>query len=173
MGVCCEGRGAVVHRVKPRTGQESVWDYPRPPRIESTSRHLRIEMSDQVIAQTTRAIRVLETSHPPVYFLPPEDILPGVLRPRRGISFCEWKGQAVYFDVHSGDRVAPRAAWSYPNPNGRARALAGYMAFYAEPMDRCLVDGELVTPQPGSFYGGWITKDVVGPFKGAPGTEGW
>jgi uncharacterized protein (DUF427 family) len=160
-------------RQKPKAGHESVWDYPRPPRIELTRRRLAVEFGGVVIADTTRGYRVLETSHPPVYFFPAEDVRRGALRRAKGTSLCEWKGQAVYFDVVSGGKVAERAAWSYPNPTRGAREIASYVAFYAGPMDRCIVDGETVVPQPGLFYGGWITADLEGPFKGAPGTEGW
>jgi uncharacterized protein (DUF427 family) len=162
-----------ARRVAPGPGQESVWDYPRPPRIEATGGRLRVELAGKVVADTTRGFRVLETSHPPVYFFPPDDIRPGALRPARGTSLCEWKGLAVYYDVVSEEHVAPRAAWSYLRPTPEANAIGGYVAFYAGPMDQCTVDGEIVTPQPGAFYGGWITQDVVGPFKGGPGTEGW
>ncbi|NNE42792.1 MAG: DUF427 domain-containing protein, partial [Gemmatimonadetes bacterium] len=148
-------------------------DYPRPPRIEPTGRRLRVEFNGSVVAETERGFRVLETSHPPVYFFPPEDVTPGVLVASPGNTFCEWKGAAVYHDVAVGDRVAARAAWSYPVPTPDARDIAGYVAFYARRMHRCTVDGRPVTPQPGAFYGGWITDDLVGPFKGSPGTEGW
>jgi uncharacterized protein (DUF427 family) len=121
-----------------------------------------------VIARTTRALRVLETSHPPVYYLPLSDVLGGALEPIARATHCEFKGQARYFDVRSGERVAPSAAWSYDDG-----PLAGRVAFYAGRMDACFVDDERVTPQAGSFYGGWITSDLAGPFKGEPGTEGW
>jgi uncharacterized protein (DUF427 family) len=126
-----------------------------------------------LLADTRRALRVLETSHPPVYYLPPDAIRLDCLRPIERTSFCEWKGQARYFDVVVAERAAPAAAWAYPHPLPAFAALRDYVAFYAQLMDRCLVDGETVTPQPGGFYGGWITRDIVGPFKGAPGTHGW
>lgn len=160
-------------RVEPGTGQESVWDYPRPPRLEPTGELVEVELGGRTIARTTRALRVLETSHPPTYYLPVEDFEPGALRAVDGGSFCEWKGQAAYFDVVSGDRVAERAAWHYPEPTRRFEALRGHVAVYPGLMDRCLVDGEVVQAQPGGFYGGWITSRVVGPFKGEPGTMGW
>jgi uncharacterized protein (DUF427 family) len=167
--------GPVIRRKpgRPGPGQESVWDYPRPPRIEPTARHLRIELGGDTVAETRNALRVLETSHPPTYFFPPGDVGVRVLRRTRASTVCEWKGRAVYFDVAGGARVAPGAAWSYPEPTDGAEALAGYVAFYAGPMDRCTVDGEVVTPQEGGFYGGWITSDLVGPFKGGAGTLGW
>lgn len=162
-----------VHRVHPEPGQESVWDYPRPPRVEPTDRHLRVVLGGEVVAETRRAVRVLETAHPPVYYFPPEDVLPGALREGRGTSLCEWKGLARYLDVEAGGVVRPRAAWSYPAPLPGYEAIRDHVAFYPQAMDECTVDGERVTPQPGGFYGGWITPEVVGPFKGEPGTEGW
>ena len=162
-----------MRRERPGPGQESVWDYPRPPSLEPTRRRIRIVVGGQTIVDTTSAWRVLETSHPPGYYIPPDDIRPGVLVPADGGSFCEWKGRAEYLSVRVGGRERPSAAWTYPNPIPRFAPIAGYVAFYAGPMDRCLVDDEVVTPQPGGFYGGWITADVVGPFKGGPGTTGW
>lgn len=153
--------------------RESVWDYPRPPLLEPTPKRLTIVFAGTVIAETTSAYRVLETSHPPNYYLPPDAIAPGVLRPVPGASWCEWKGQAHYFDVVVGTATAPRAAWGYDAPTPGFAAIAGYVAFYAGAMDQCLVDDEVVTPQPGGFYGGWITSDLDGPFKGGPGTQGW
>lgn len=149
-------------------GQESVWDYPRPPRIERTSKELAVHFGDTEIARTTAGQRVLETSHPPTYYLPLADVRSGVLRKAEGQTLCEFKGQATYYDVVVGDRVAPRAAWGY-----RDGPLADHVAFYAGPMDRCTVDGVVVTPQEGGFYGGWITPDLAGPFKGGPGTRFW
>lgn len=157
--------------VKP--GEESVWDYPRPPRLEPVAERLRVILGGAVIAETQAGFRVLETSHPPTYYLPPEDVAPGTLAdPRRG-GICEWKGQAVLFDVLGGGRRATAAAWSYPDPTPDFRRIAGYVAFYAAPMDACFVGAARVTPQPGTFYGGWITPGIVGPFKGGPGTMGW
>lgn len=161
------------HRIKPGSGQESVWDYPRPPRLENCAKRIRIIFNGGVIADTVRAKRVLETSHPPVYYLPPEDIAMAHLAPGKGSSFCEWKGCAHYYEVVCGDRRAPRAAWSYPNPTPTFATIKNHVAFYCAPLDACLVGGEQARPQPGGFYGGWITDDVVGPFKGAPGTAGW
>lgn len=160
-------------RIAPGPGQESVWDYPRPPRLEPTSERVRVEFNGMVIAETTRALRVLETSHPPVYYIPPEDVRMEYLRPARGQSFCEWKGAARYYSVQVGERVAESAGWYYPQPSGAYAALRDAIAFYPGKMDACYVEGERVQPQPGNFYGGWITRDVVGPFKGEPGTMGW
>lgn len=159
--------------IPPGPGQESVWDYPRPPRLEVSSKSIQIIFNGVTIADTHRAMRVLETSHPPSYYIPPEDIqMPYLIATQRG-SFCEWKGQACYYTVAVGDRTAPDVAWSYPNPSEAFAALKDYVAFYISPMDACLVDGEQAQPQPGNFYGGWVTADIVGPFKGEPGTWGW
>jgi uncharacterized protein (DUF427 family) len=157
----------------PGQGQESVWDYPRPPRVEPTGELVQIRLGGEVVARSTRTLRVLETSHPPTYYFPPDDVASAHLRPASGGSLCEWKGGATYFDVVVGDRVAAGAAWTYPNPSPAFRALRNHVAFYAGRMDACFVDGETVTPQEGDFYGGWITSHVVGPFKGPPGTTGW
>jgi uncharacterized protein (DUF427 family) len=154
-------------------GQESVWDYPRPPRLERTSARLEVELGGVVVASTTDGWRVLETSHPPTYYLPAETFLPGVLRTTAGSSVCEWKGAASYFDLVSGAVVAPRAGWTYPTPTTGFAPIAGAVAVLAGHVDRCSVDGETVVPQPGGFYGGWITASVVGPFKGIPGSMGW
>jgi len=154
---------------------ESVWDYPRPPRLELSSKRIRVVLGGAVIADTTRAHRVLETSHPPVYYIPREDVAPGSLEPSRGRStFCEWKGVASYLDVIGGDgRRAARAAWTYADPVPSFEAIRDAVALYPAAMDECTVDGELVEAQDGDFYGGWITSDIVGPFKGRPGTFGW
>lgn len=159
--------------VKPRAGQESVWDYPRPPRVENVSSRIRVMLGGVVIADSVRSYRVLETSHPPVYYVPRDDVRAGALMPSAGTTFCEWKGRAEYFDVVGGARIARRAAWSYSDPDPGVDAIRGAVAFYAHLMDECTVDGERVTPQPGGFYGGWITSNIVGPFKGSPGTGGW
>jgi uncharacterized protein (DUF427 family) len=153
--------------------QESVWDYPRPPRLEPVSQRLRVVLDGKIIADTTRGHRVLETSHPPVYYIPPDDIAAGAVAPVPGSSLCEWKGAAGYFDVVGPVTRVPRAAWTYRSPQPAFRAIAGHVAFYAGPMDACYVDDERVVPQPGGFYGGWITARVAGPFKGEPGTQGW
>ena len=157
----------------PGPRQESVWSYPRPPRLERTPRLIEVWLGGQLIAQTRAAFRVLETSHPPTYYLPAEAFAPGVLRPAPGGSVCEFKGEATYWTLVSGSRVAGAAGWSYESPTPAFAEMAGHVAVYAGRMDECRVDGERVTPQPGGFYGGWITGDVVGPFKGEPGTWGW
>jgi len=154
-------------------GQESVWDYPRPAIAEPTRRHVRIEHRGIVIAETRRPVRTLETSHPPSWYIPPDDVTQRVLRRSDRRSFCEWKGEAIYWHVDLGDTVLRDVAWSYPNPTPAFAALRDHLAFYAAPFDRCTVDGEVVRAQPGGFYGGWITADLAGPFKGGPGSMGW
>jgi uncharacterized protein (DUF427 family) len=165
------GSGA-SRRVEPGPGQESVWDYPRPPRVEAVRDRIRIELGGRVIADTTDALRVLETSHPPVYYLPREAFT-AELSPAPGASFCEFKGAARYLTLTAGATRAEGAAWTYPSPSPGYEALAGRVAVYPSRMDRCEVAGETVTPQEGDFYGGWITSKVVGPFKGGAGTLGW
>lgn len=159
--------------IPPGPGQESVWDYPRPPRVERTGRLVEVEVGVRVVASTTDAWRVLETSHPPTYYLPREAFEPGTLRETHGATWCEWKGSATYYDLVTADGVARRAAWSYLRPAPGYEVLAGAVAVNPAQVDRCTVDGQQVEPQAGGFYGGWITTDVVGPFKGAPGTAGW
>ncbi|MEP9363074.1 DUF427 domain-containing protein [Nocardioides sp. CN2-186] len=152
---------------------ESVWDYPRPPRVEPSSELVEIELGGRVVASTRTSWRVLETSHPPTYYLPRAAFAAGTLRPAVGRSWCEWKGQASYVDLVADDVVASRAGWFYELPSPGFEVIAGAIAVMPGLVDRCTVDGEVVVPQPGSFYGGWITSRVVGPFKGAPGTSGW
>ena len=154
-------------------GQESAWDYPRPPRLEATTAHLVVVLDGETIADTRRGYRVLETSHPPNYYFPPDDVAPGALVPSNAGSFCEWKGRAHYFDVRVGERVERDAAWAYGTPSPAFAAIRDHVAFYAGRVDACFVDGKRVDPQSGGFYGGWITSTVVGPFKGGPGTRGW
>ncbi|MCC4247364.1 DUF427 domain-containing protein [Microbacterium testaceum] len=156
-----------------RPGQESVWDYPRPPRVERVAARVQIDFGGIRIVDTDDVVRVLETSHPPVYYLPIA-AFGDALTLGEGASFCEFKGRARYFDVHGGaGAVAERAGWNYPDPMPGYEVLSDRVAVYAAPMDRCLVAGETVRPQPGGFYGGWVTDDVAGPFKGVPGSTGW
>ncbi len=150
-----------------------MWDYPRPPRLEPSSRRVTVHLGGVVILETTRAVRVLETSHPPSWYLPAADFAPGALQPGTGSSFCEFKGAAVYWDVVGGDQRRKAAAWSYPQPIAGFESLVDHVSLYPGRMDLCTIDGEMVRPQDGGFYGGWITADVVGPFKGGPGTAGW
>lgn len=152
---------------------EDVWSYPRPPAVVPSTEHVVVELGGRVLADTRSALRVLETSHPPTYYLPLTDVDESLLRPVAGGTWCEWKGLASYFDLVSGDRVVPSGAWTYPEPTAGFEALRGHLALYPGRVDRCTVDDEQVQAQPGDFYGGWITSRVSGPFKGAPGTLGW
>jgi len=155
-------------------GQVSVWDFPRPAVAEPVGSHVVIEHHSVIVADTRRAVRTLETSHPPSYYIPRDDIAMDVLRQAGGGgSFCEWKGVAHYWDVVVDGEVLSRVGWSYPAPTPNFDFLRGHIAFYAAPFDRCTVDGQTVLPQPGGFYGGWITADLAGPFKGGPGSMGW
>ena len=149
----------------PTHPQEYVRDYPRPPRLEPTPKRLEVIFAGKTIASTNEGYRVLETTHPPVYYFPPSDIDSSSLIPNPSTSFCEWKGTATYYNVTVNDRSARKAAWTYRDPTTGYVEIKNYVAFYAGPMDECLVDGERVTPQPGGFYGGWITKDILGTFK--------
>ncbi|NBC16766.1 MAG: DUF427 domain-containing protein [Bacteroidetes bacterium] len=162
-----------TRRIEPGPNQESVWDYPRPPALEPVDERIRVVFNGVTIADTTRAQRVLETSHPPVYYIPPEDIQMEHLSETRRTSHCEWKGRARYYDIEVGDRRAEHAAWGYPEPTPRFADVAGYLAFYPSQMDACYVGDEQAEAQEGDFYGGWITDKVVGPFKGGAGTWGW
>ena len=145
-----------MKRVEPGPGQESVWDYPRPPRLEPSECHVVVELAGVTIADTTASLRVLETSHPPVFYVPRADIAPDALVLAERRTWCEFKGVATYFTVVAAGRIEPDAAWTYPSR-----------------MDACFVDDERVQAQEGDFYGGWITSGVVGPFKGSVGTYTW
>jgi uncharacterized protein (DUF427 family) len=152
---------------------ESVWDYPRPPRVEPSTRRIRVVVGGVTVADTTRAFRVLETSHPPGYYIPPEDVRSEYLRSSRRTSHCEFKGRASYYDLAVGERVVPDAAWYYADPAPGYEAIRDHLAFYPGRVDACFVDDEQVQAQEGDFYGGWLTSGIVGPFKGGPGTAGW
>ncbi len=156
-----------------RPGQLSVWDFPRPPAVEQWHERVVLRLGGRVIAETTEAWCVLETSHPPTYYLPPTAFTAGVLRPARGTSYCEWKGEATYLDLVAGDVVAERVAWTYPDPTPAFAMLLDHVSLYPAALEAVSVDGVEVEPQPGGFYGGWITPRVAGPFKGSPGTLGW
>lgn len=159
--------------VAPGPGQESVWDFPRPPRLESVPERIAVAFAGRTVAETTRGVRVVETAGAPVYYFPPADVELGCLRPSRRASDCEWKGRAAYWHVTVGDRTAEDAAWSYPAPFPSYAALRDYVAFFAGRMDACHVGTEQVTPQPGEVYGGWVTGSLTGPIKGEPGSELW
>jgi uncharacterized protein (DUF427 family) len=157
---------------QPGAGEESVWDYPRPPQLAADHREVIVRWNGREVARTRHAIRVLETAHPPSFYLPWDDVARHLLRPAPGSSFCEWKGPACYWSLVDGERQLPEVGWSYPRPLAHAAALSRCVAFYAAALD-CEVGGFKVTPQPGGFYGGWITPEVIGPFKGDPGSQGW
>lgn len=160
-------------RIEPGPGQESVWDYPRPPRLERTDQRVRVVHAGVTVADTVAAWRVLETSQAPAFYLPPVDVDLDLLHPGGGQSFCEWKGVASYLDLRVGDAVAPAAVWTYRAPTLAFASIVDHLAFYPQRVDGCFVGDEQVDPNGGDFYGGWITDEVVGPFKGAAGTRGW
>lgn len=157
----------------PRAPVESAWDYPRPPRLEREPRPITVTFGGVLVCRTTAAWRVLETSHPPTYYLPKWDFAAGTLRQAVGASYCEWKGWARYLDVVAGERVAPGAAWEYPMPTHPYEPLVEHVGVYCAAMDCCMIGGEIAEAQPGGFYGGWVTSWVSGPFKGGPNTSGW
>ncbi|GIF44183.1 DUF427 domain-containing protein [Actinoplanes xinjiangensis] len=152
---------------------ESVWDYPRPPRLERAAARVTVVHAGLVVVDSEHCWRALETSHPPVYYVPRDDIADGVLEAAAGESYCEFKGIAGYWDLVVGEARVQRAGWSYERPSPAYAAIAGAVAFYPSRVDECRVGGEPVRPQEGDFYGGWITADITGPFKGGPGTRGW
>lgn len=164
----------MMHKVKPGHGQESVWDYPRPPALEKVGEEILIVHHGHEIARSVAAFRVLETSHPPVYYIPQSDINMDLLAldPDKK-TYCEWKGHAVYWDLSIEGQGIPSVAWSYPDPVQRFSEIRDYLAFYPSKVDECFVAGERVKAQQGDFYGGWITSKIVGPFKGGAGTWGW
>lgn len=160
-------------RISPGPGQESVWDYPRPPAIETSPRHVVIMFNGIKLADTHQAKRILETSHPPVYYLPPEDIQMKYLISTQKATFCEWKGIASYYSITVGEQTVENAAWSYASPTPGFSQIQNHIAFYPSRMEACYLDQEKVSAQLGDFYGGWITSDIVGPFKGGSGSWGW
>ncbi len=150
-----------------------MWDYPRPAICEEAHRRIQIIHRGKTIADTADAWRTLETSHPPTYYIPPADIAMQLMRPNPHRSLCEWKGQASYWDLVTGADTLRAVAWSYPNPTTAFAPIRDHLAFYPGPLDECLVDGQMITPQPGQFYGGWISQYEAGPFKGGPGSRFW
>jgi uncharacterized protein (DUF427 family) len=166
------GQRRPAFAVAPGPGQESVWDYPRPPRLTPDRRLVEVRAGELLIARSARSLRVLETASPPTFYLPPEDVRMDLLHAASANSFCEWKGRASYFDVRSGGRLIERAAWSYEEPFEAFSEIAGYISFYPGRLS-CYVGEEPARPQAGGFYGGWVTKEILGPFKGEPGTGGW
>ena len=166
------GQGRPAFAVEPGPGQESVWDYPRPPRIEADPREVIVRVDDVEVARTRRAMRVLETASPPTVYIPRDDVTMAYLAPAPGASMCEWKGAAQYWTVRVGPVVLDAVGWSYDDPSPAFDAIRGHLSFYPGRI-ACFVDGVRVMPQPGGFYGGWVTPDIVGPFKGERGTSGW
>ena len=164
---------ANIQPQKPEDEQESVWDYPRPPKLEAVTEHIRVIYNGTLIADSNQAYRVLETSHPPCYYIPPSDIQMKHLTQTQQQTYCEFKGMANYYSLTVGDKSVPNTAWFYSQPSKGFEAIANYISFYASHMDACYVGDEKVQPQAGDFYGGWITSNIVGPFKGGAGTTGW
>ena len=162
-----------VERVVPGPGQESVWDYPRPPRVEAVAERLRVVIDGTTVADTVNGLRVLETAGAPVYYFPPQDVRLDLLESTSRMTVCEWKGTAVYHTYAATGRSVAEVAWSYPNPSPGYELIAGHLAFYAAKVDEAWVGEELATPQPGGFYGGWVTSRIAGPMKGEPGSMGW
>ncbi len=167
-----DGRERPAFAESPSQGQESVWDYPRPPAIGGDNRLVTVTYSGTLVAETSRALRVMETASPPTFYLPPDDVRSELLQGADGSSFCEWKGHARYFSLVTGAVTLKQVGWSYAYPKLGFEALADHIAFYPAKLE-CFVDGERVRPQPGGFYGGWLTSDIAGPVKGAAGTQGW
>lgn len=162
-----------VEREPVGPGQESVWDYPRPPRIETVPERIRVFVSGTTVADSTGAIRVLETAGPPVYYVPADNVRRDLLEASDHTSYCEWKGTANYKSLRLGERWIPNACWQYANPSPGYEGIANHIAFYAGLVDEAWVGDERATPQPGRFYGGWVTSRIVGPFKGTPGSSDW
>jgi uncharacterized protein (DUF427 family) len=156
-----------MQRIEPGPDQESVWDYPRPPRVEPFRKRVRVIFNGETVADSTQSIRVLETSHPPVYYIPKDDVRMDLLSSTQTATYCEWKGTATYWTLTAGERISPDAAWSYEQPIAGFEPIQGHLAFYAARVDACYVADEQVQAQAGGFYGGWVTADIVGPFKGA------
>ena len=160
--------------MKRHRAKENVWDYPRPPRVEPVGRHVRIVLGGETIAESDRALRVLETASPPTIYIPREDVREDVLIDVEGVeTHCEWKGTASYVHAEAGGKRANRVAWHYPEPKEGFEQLRDHLAFYPRRVDAAYLDDEEVIPQPGAYYGGWITEEIEGPFKGEPGSEGW
>ncbi len=163
----------MIKKIKPKSGQESVWDYPRPPAIEPVTEHIKIVYGGVEIANSNKSFRILETSHPPTYYLPISSFVEGSLVATDRTSFCEFKGVAIYYHIEAKGLSSDFAAWGYQNPNEKYSSLKNHISVYASRMDACFIGSEQVQAQEGDFYGGWITSKVVGPFKGGAGTWGW
>ena len=166
------GRERPSFALKPKKNQESVWDYPRPPRIKLDERDIQVYLNVLQIAHTRKARKIMETASPPTFYLPTGDVDMSVLKPNQQTSFCEWKGQALYYDFSFNDINISSVAWSYPNPTNQFKVIKNHIAFYPSKL-KCHINGELVSAQQGGFYGGWITTEIIGPFKGEVDTQGW
>jgi uncharacterized protein (DUF427 family) len=158
---------------QPTQSSECVWDYPRPPIVVPSTSHVRVVHRGVVVAESSEVLRILETSQPPTYYIPRYDVRQDLLVPSRSASLCEWKGIATYWSLRIDGHVDLDVAWGYQHPMPDFRQITGYLAFYAQRVDSCWVDGEQVETNQGSFYGGWVTSNIEGPFKGAPGTDRW
>jgi uncharacterized protein (DUF427 family) len=163
----------ILDHEQPTTSAECVWDYPRPPIVVPSTAHVRVVHRGVVVAQSNEVLRVLETSQPPTYYIPRYDVRQDLIVPSRSASLCEWKGIGTYWSLRIDGHVDLDVAWGYQHPMPDYRQIAGYLAFYAQKVDECWVDDEQVEPNQGSFYGGWVTSTIEGPFKGAPGTDRW
>ncbi len=172
MGWKHTGRRRPAFALAPGAGQESVWDYPRPPALAPDEREIVVRHGGVEIARTRRAVRVLETASPPTFYVPLEDVVPGVLVPADGASWCEWKGEARYWSLRTPGGLVESIAWSYSRPHDAFASIRDHVAFYPARAE-CFVDGERARPQAGGYYGGWVTSEIVGPFKGEPGSVGW
>ncbi len=166
------GRDRPSFAITPKENQESVWDYPRPPVSKLDSRQVLVKLGNVIIAESTAAIRVLETAHPPTFYLPKSDVRMDYFVRESRSSFCEWKGQATYWTVKTEFDQVASACWSYPSPRDEFQNIQNCFSFYPAQFE-CTIDGETVRPQPGGFYGGWVTDEVIGPYKGDPGTSSW
>lgn len=163
----------MVRRIEPKAGQESVWDYPRPPRVETSNRRIRVIFNGVTLIDSQHTYRILETSHPPTFYIPQDDAKMEYFTRTNRRTICEFKGGALYWTIQVGDKIAENAAWCYPDPTSDFAVIKDYVALYPGKMDACYVDDEQVQAQKGDFYGGWITSEIVGPFKGGSGTWGW
>ena len=166
------GQNRPSFAAQPNSGEESVWDYPRPPICVDDEREVCVQFGDLVVAQSKNTIRILETASPPTFYIPPADVDFELLVQTAGSSFCEWKGSATYWSLNANGQRLSNVGWSYESPSQRFAAIKGFLSFYPAKM-QCRVAGETVRPQPGGFYGGWVTDEIVGPYKGEPGTGGW
>jgi uncharacterized protein (DUF427 family) len=166
------GRTRPSFAITPGDDQESIWDYPRPPICVEDSREVIVSFGDMVVAKSNSAYRILETASPPTFYIPPADVNLDLLAQSSGSSFCEWKGAATYWSLPDAGNAGTNVGWSYQSPTSNFEVIKDYLSFYPAKL-QCTVAGEIVRPQPGGFYGGWVTNEIIGPYKGEPGTAGW